>query len=408
MAATPWIGLHARASNPRHICVITETYPPEVNGVAFTLAHLINGLSARGHAVSVVRPRQRASDRPQCRSSPSVTLVPSLPFPWYRDLQVGTPAGRRLQSGWSQRRPEVVYVATQGPLGWSAVHTARRLGIPVLSGFHTNLDSYSQYYGAGRFRPLIVRYLRHFHNRTQGTLVPCLDLRDRLQAAGFNNVHVLDRGVDSELFRPERRCAELRSSWGVPETGLAVLYVGRVAPEKNLRLAVAAYRAMQRVGTSLKFVIVGDGPFRATLQREHPDLIFCGVRTGEALAKHYASGDVFLFPSETETFGNVTLEAMASGAVVVAYDYAAAGMHITHGETGVLVPCGASQDFVHAAATLAQTPQALRSMRQQARAYARSIDWPHVVERFEALLTQPLDRSHAAPGAMLSGRGAAI
>ena len=160
--------------------------------------------------------------------------------------------------------------------------------------------------------------------------------------------------------------------------------------------------------TSLKFVIVGDGPFRATLQREHPDLIFCGVHTGEDLARHYASADVFLFPSETETFGNVTLEAMASGLVVVAYDYAAARMHITNGETGVLVPCGASQAFVDAAANLAQAPQSLPKMRWQARAYARSIDWPHVVEKFETLLTGALVRSHTAPSALMTRRGVAI
>jgi hypothetical protein len=187
MATTPWIGAQQRALTPRHMCVITETYPPEVNGVAFTLAHLVDGLSARGHAVSVVRPRQRASDRRDYPCSPNVTLVPSVPFPWYKGLQVGLPAGGLLQGCWRQYRPDVVYVATQGPLGWSAVRTARRLGIPVFSGFHTNFHSYSKYYGGGWLRPVIVRYLRGFHNRTLGTLVPSIDVRDRLQAIGFKS-----------------------------------------------------------------------------------------------------------------------------------------------------------------------------------------------------------------------------
>jgi glycosyltransferase involved in cell wall biosynthesis len=381
MAATPWIGAQHRASNPRQICVITETYPPEINGVAFTLAHLVDGLSARGHDVSVVRPCQRESDHPDRHRGPDVTLVPSLPFPWYKELQVGVPAGRLLRNRWSRHRPDVVYVATQGPLGWSAVRTARHLGIQVFSGFHTNLDSYSHYYGAGWLQPVIVRYLRRFHNRTHGTLVPSIDLRERLQTTGFKNVYVLDRGVDSQLFTPERRCPELRDRWGISETGLAVLYVGRVAPEKNLGVAVAAYRAMQQFSDDTKFVIVGDGPFRTTLQKEHPDLLFCGVRTGDDLARHYASADVFLFPSETETFGNVTLEAMASGLVVVAYDYAAAGMHITNGETGVLVPYGDAKAFVDAATNLARAPQWLHTMRRLARAHSRSIDWSHVVEK---------------------------
>lgn len=390
MVATSWLTSHQHPLPPRHICLVTETYPPAMNGVAFTLAHLVEGLSARGHAVSVVRPRQQRPNSPNRCHGPKVIGVPALPFPWYKGLQVGLPVGRLLKHCWHQDRPDVVYVATQGPLGWSAVGSARRLGVPVWSGFHTNFHRYAKYYGGGWLQPVIVRYLRHFHNRTLGTLVPSLDICAQLQAAGFRNVHVLDRGVDSQLFTPDRRCAELRDRWGLADTGLAVLYVGRVAPEKNLRIAVAAYRAIQRVSQSSKFVIVGDGPFRATLQHEHPDLIFCGVHTGEDLATHYASADVFLFPSETETFGHVTLEAMASGLVVVAYDYAAAHMHITHGETGVLVPCGKSQAFVDAAVNLIQAPQSMHRMRRQARAYARSISWPQVVAKFERLLTEPL------------------
>ena len=200
--------------------------------------------------------------------------------------------------------------------------------------------------------PLLFHYLCRFHNRTRGTLVPSVALRDHLQAAGVNNVSVLGRGVDAQLFTPERRCAALRRTWGVAESDLAVLYVGRIAPEKNLGLAVAAYRAMQRCHASMKCIVVGDGPLRAPLQKAHPDLIFCGMQTGGQLARHYASADVFLFPSETDTFGNVTLEAMASGLVVVAYNYAAAHMHMTHGETGVLIPYGEPQAFIDAAVQL--------------------------------------------------------
>jgi glycosyltransferase involved in cell wall biosynthesis len=301
----------------------------------------------------------------------------------------------------------VVYVATEGPLGWSAVRAARRLEIPVFSGFHTNFHSYSKHYRASWLQPLILRYLCEFHNRTRGTLVPNVDLRDRLQVLGFNNVFVLGRGVDSQLFTPERRCAELRRQWGASENDLVVLYVGRVAPEKNLGLALEAYRAMRRFNDSAKFVVVGEGPLKATLQKRHPDLIFCGVHTGEQLATHYASADVFLFPSETETFGNVTLEAMASGLVVVAYNYAAAKMHITHGETGVLAPYGDAKAFVDLAAKLVREPQALHRMRRQAREYVTSVDWLHIVERFATLLTGACEQSRVAPNASIIRRGVA-
>ena len=397
MSATCSLWSPPDASEQRHICIVTETYPPEVNGVAMTLSHLVEGLRRQGHAVSVVRPRRQSSDSSSDNGDPKVTVVPGVPIPGYKGAHVGLPARGLLQGCWTQHRPDVVYVATEGPLGWSAVRTAQRLRIPVLSGFHTNFDSYSKHYRLGWLQPLIFHYLCRFHNRTTGTLVPSVDLRDRLQAVGVHNVSVLGRGVDSQLFTPERRCAALRRTWGVSDSDLAVLYVGRVASEKNLGLAVAAYRAMQQFSASVKFIVVGDGPLRAPLQKAHPDLIFCGVQTGEQLARHYASADVFLFPSETETFGNVTLEAMASGLVVLAYNYAAAHMHMTHGETGVLVPYGEPQAFIDAAVKLARAPQSLDTIRQQARAYVASVDWQCVVERFVTLLTGALVESHTAP-----------
>jgi glycosyltransferase involved in cell wall biosynthesis len=390
-----WSQHHASAQH--HICIVTETYPPEINGAAMTLARLVAGLRTHGHAVSVVRPRQQPADRPSDSGDARVTLVPGFPVPGYKGVHVGLPARRLLQDCWTQHRPDVVYVATEGPLGWSAVCTARRLRIPVFSGFHTNFHSYAKHYRLGWLQPLIWDYLCRFHNRTHGTFVPSLALRDQLQAVGVRNVSVLGRGVDRELFTPQRRCAALRRTWGLAERELAVLYVGRVAPEKNIELAIAAYRAMQRCHTAVKFIVVGDGPQRARLHHAYPDLIFCEVQRGEQLARHYASADVFLFPSATETFGNVTLEAMASGLVVVAYDYAAAHMHIRHGETGVLVPYGEPQAFIDAAAQLARAPQSLDQIRQQARAYVTSIDWQCVVERFATLLTGVPGDSHTAP-----------
>jgi glycosyltransferase involved in cell wall biosynthesis len=377
----------ASPADPRHICIVTETYPPDINGVALTLARLVAGLRARGHLVSVVRPHRRPFGRPRETHDPAATLVRSAPIPGYRGLRVGLPAVRLLRERWSRHRPDVAYVATEGPLGWSAVRAARRLAIPVFSGFHTNFHGYAKHYRAGWLRPVIARYLRRFHNRTLGTFVPSADLRDRLRAAGFRNVSVLDRGVDCRLFDPERRSAPLRAAWGASGRDLVALYVGRIAPEKNVGLAIRAYRAMQRVGTLRRLVVVGDGPLRAAVQRDHPDVLFCGAHTGESLAAHYASADVFLFPSETETFGNVTLEAMASGLAVVAYDYAAARLHVTHGETGVLAPWGDDRAFVDAAMALARSPASLHRMRRQARAHVVELDWARVVRRFERLLT---------------------
>src|SRR5262249_26063277 len=231
------------------------------------------------------------------------------------------------------------------------------------------------------------RYLRTFHNRTAGTFVPSGDLRDRLLALGVNNVAVLGRGVDCRLFTPERRSEALRSSWRASAEDPVALYVGRLAPEKIIPLEIEAYRAMRRVNAAVRFIVVGDGPERGALQAMQSDVIFCGAHTGEQLARLYASADIFLFPSETETFGNVTLEAMASGLAVVAYDYAAARAPIAHGATGVLAAYGDAAMFIEAAVGLARAPQSMASMRRQAREYAVGIDWEPAVKRFVALLT---------------------
>jgi glycosyltransferase involved in cell wall biosynthesis len=378
--------LEGERGDRRHVCVVTETYAPEINGVALTLGHLVDGLRARGHVVSVVRPRQRVADTAVTSPDPAVTLVRGVPLPGYEALRFGLPAGARLRVNWSSRRPDVVYVATEGPLGWSAVRTARLLGIPVLGGFHTNFHGYARHYHAGWFQHGIARYLRRFHNRTDGTLVPTVELRDHLQSAGFRNLAVLGRGVDGRRFSPSRRSAALRKVWGASESDLVALYVGRIAPEKNVELAVRAFHAMHRIAGSTRLVLVGDGPARPALQAALPGVLFSGEMTGEALAEHYASADVFLFPSETETFGNVTLEAMASGLVVVAYDYAAARAHIEPGHSGVLVPYRDAEAFVEAAAALARSPERRLAMAARVRGAVAHLHWDHVVARFETWL----------------------
>ncbi len=369
--------------NQQHICVVTETYPPEINGVAITLSRLVNGLRARGNRVSVVHPRQR---NVTLDSALDDVQVRGLPLPGYHGLQFGMPAGRLLKLVWSHHCPAAVYVATEGPLGWSAVRTAQSMGIPVVSGFHTNFHSYCKHYGVGWLQQVALRYLRWFHNQTQRTLVSNEELRLQLEDAGFNNVAIIERGVDSQLFTPQRRCTQLRQEWELSQDDLALIYVGRIAAEKNLAVAVEAYRAIRRSNDRIKFVLVGDGPLRRTLQKENPDLIFAGMRIGEELGKYYASADIFLFPSETETFGNVTLEAMASGLVAVAYNYACAKLHVTHGETGILVRFGDATSFVGSACALVREPRDIKRIRRQARQYVSYLGWERVVERFEALL----------------------
>ena len=357
----------------RHVCIVTETYPPEINGVASTLAQLASGMRERGHTVSLVRPRQPAVDLSRRASEPRALLVGGMRLPGYKGLRMGFPAGAALRTAWSRSRPDAVYVATEGPLGWSAVRAGAALGIPVYSGFHTNFDRYMQHYGAGWLRRPMAAYLRRFHNTTAGTLVSTPRLSAELAAAGFERLGVLGRGVDGARFDPARRSAALRAEWGAARGELVVLYVGRLAPEKNVELAVTAYRAMQQVRCDLRLVVVGDGPLGAALARSHPDLVFRGFRTGEDLAAHYASA------------GNPHAPRVVTLAVV-AYDYAAARVHIENGVTGALAHLGDARGFVDAAVALARSPESLPAMRRHARAAMEAVDWSRVVGRFEQLL----------------------
>jgi glycosyltransferase involved in cell wall biosynthesis len=332
------------------------------------------------------RPTQGASDFAAMRENFEEVLKPGLPIPRYDSLRVGLPARQGLLKLWRLKRPDVVQVATEGPLGWSAISAARELRIPVASEFHTNFHRYSRHYGVGWLQKPIAAYLRRFHNRALVTMVPTHEMRDALMASGYRNVCVVARGVDTRLFSPDRRSSELRRSWGARDDDLVALIVGRIAPEKNLPLALSAFSAMRERNPRMKLVFVGDGPDRSAIQGRFPEHIFVGMRTGEDLARHYASGDVFVFGSLTETFGNVTLEAMASGLAVVAYDYAAARQHIRDLENGLLAPCDDEAAFARSARMLAADPERVRSIGAAAHVTAKRVDWENVHDDLERVL----------------------
>ena len=370
------------------VCLVTETFPPEVNGVAMSLSRFAAGLRDLGHEIQLVMPHREDRGAEHLRAGGDVLAVRGLPLPRYRDLRFGLPAGRALRRLWDRHPPDVIYVATQGPLGWSAAREARRRSIPGLSGFHTNFHVYCRHYGLRTLETLVLAWLRRFHRLTDCTLAPTRDLRGLLEAMGVGRVRTLGRGVDIEHFSPRRRDEALRAAWGLAPGDVAVIYVGRLAAEKNLQLAVRAFRTIEGVREGARFVLVGDGPLAADLRRENPDFVFCGMQTGEALARHYASGDLFLFPSVTETFGNVLLEAMASGLSVLAYDCAAAKEHIRSYCNGVAVETGCESAFLHAALALATDPVLARVTREHARRHALSLGWDRVALELEGLLLE--------------------
>lgn len=369
-----------------------------------TLGRLADGLARRGHRITIIRPRQRhesarysVTQRVACRQ----VRLPGVPIPGYPQLRIGLPASRRLRQLWSLNRPDLVHVATEGPLGASAITTARSFGIPVTSSFHTNFDQYTGDYRIGWLKPVVAAWLRHVHNRTLRTFVPTQALLARLGTEGYTNLRLLSRGVDTELFHPARRNESLRASWGATPDAPVVLHVGRMASEKNYPLLFRAFDAIKAVEPRARLVLVGDGPMLSAYQRQRPDIVFTGFYTGINLARHYASGDIYLHASTTETFGNVITEALASGLAVSSFDYAAAHEFIRHGGNGLVAPVGAEPAFIAHAVSLVSEPGLRSHLAAAAPDAVRSHSWDTVIDRFAADLAEAAHRPGAPAPAIL-------
>jgi len=390
------------ATDVLSIAMVTETFPPEVNGVARTMGLIVKGLRARGHDLQLVRPRQGDADRAAEAAGFRELLRPGFRIPRYPQLRMGFPSKGFLMREWREERPDVVHIATEGPLGGSALGAALALGIPVATDFHTNFDAYSGHYGIGLLARLVRLHLRRFHNQAGCTLVPTEEMAQALARDGFERLGVVGRGVDSAVFSPAKRSAELRAAWGAEDDTPVALCVSRFAPEKNFPLVLDAYRAMRAARPDAKLVLVGDGPLAESLRREGVGIVLAGRKVNGELSAHYASADIFLFASLTETFGVVTLEAMASGLAVVAYDYAAARQYLVHGRSALLAPRDDRAAFIENAVTLVRDFRRVRTLGHYARAEAEGLGWDQVVVDFEAALIRTIEEaevlreSHAA------------
>ena len=368
------------------IAVVTETWPPEVNGVAMTLAKLVQGLSHRNHDVQLIRPRQTKTESPLNDASLEEVLMRGMPIPRYPELKLGLPSKKTLDKTWTLRRPDVVHIATEGPLGWSALQAAKVLKLPVTSDFRTNFQSYSKHYGVGWLRKPIVAYLRKFHNATACTMVPTRELMRTLSENGFANLKVVSRGVDTKLFNISKRSTSLRASWGATENTTVLISVGRMAPEKNLDQVLKTYEALKNTGKAFKLVMVGDGPLKEQFQQRYPEIIFPGMLSQSNLAAYYASSDLFVFPSQTETFGNVTLEALASGIPVLAFDCAAARDWVQRGINGWLVAENNPDGFAAQAVSVVNNKEVLDQITHSTRQQVVHLDWDQIAEQVESVL----------------------
>ena len=356
------------------IAIVSETWLPQVNGVSRTLDELARFLGNCGDDLLLMIPRYR----PQAESSAGCRISsfagPRLPFYTEIRLPIARPATVRNQL--KAFAPDLVHIATEGPLGWAALRAARGLSLPVATSYHTHFAPYLSAYRLGMLTGTAWSYLRWFHNRADLTLCPTPSARRQLLDKGFRGVEVWSRGVDSRRFDPAHSDPRLRQDLGIGPQETVLLYVGRLAAEKNLPMLIAAYRLLKG---PKRLLLVGDGPLRPVLERRAiPGVMFAGYRHGAELARFYASADIFAFPSLTETFGNVVLEAMASGLATVGFAVPGPGDQIVDGETGLLA---AQIDAGALAARLQELiderPLRLR-LAKAARAFAVSRSWEEI------------------------------
>ena len=364
-----------------HISFVSDTFSPDINGVAVCLEELINQLRSENQQVSLVRPAPRTEYEPQAFE----VYCRGVRLPHYPEVRVGLPSHRLFYRLWKTHRPDIIYLGTEGPLGLAALITARRLKIPVISAYHTNFHEFSKHYGLSHLQGLAFSWLRIFHNHCQLNLIPSRALQQELTQLGFKRPYFLSHAVDTQRFHPRHRSADFRRLHGLNDNDILLLFVGRIAKEKNIEVALNAYQDLKIDHANLKMMVTGSGPELARLKASYPDVIFTGALTGQDLSVCYASSDTFVMPSKSETFGLVSLEALASGLPVIAYDLAAAAEHITCGVNGELCEELSDRAFYRALECflLSRSDQHIRSICSiNAVASVQEASWGQVTQDF--------------------------
>jgi glycosyltransferase involved in cell wall biosynthesis len=349
---------------------VADTMPFDAAGDPPGADLWLRHLRGAGHAVQLIRPRR--AGEPARRDADE----------WRCGLSM--PGGLRRLWHDAGTRPDIVHVATPGPLGWAALRAARAEGIPASADFRIRTGV------PGWLHAALLGYLRRLHAMAAGSFVPTAELARELDAQGFERLFVLGRGVDTRLFSPARRDAALREDWRACAGERVLLYVGPLAAEHNAELALQMFARLGARRPGLRRVVVGDGPLRARLEREHAGVRFVGAQAGHALARHYASADVLLFPGLGERCSHVVLEAQASGLAVAAFADGAAARHIRDGVSGCLAAASGGlaglEAFFDAATRALQASAPDGPLRAQARLAACQVDWTGVLRRFEQQL----------------------
>ena len=375
-----------RSDRPLRVALVTSSYNYIADGVALTLNRLVGYLESHGVEVHVFAP---IADRPAFVHQGTIVPVPSVPLPARPEYRLALGMAGYVKRQLLDFQPDIVHIAVPDLLGHAALKLARRHHIPAVASYHTRYETYLKHYWyLAPLEGLLKSILRRFYGMCREVYVPSGSTREALLADGLkDNFKPWPRGIDTMRFSPIRRSMGWRARNGIGEDELLILHVSRLVREKRLDTLTVA---LNQITVPHRVVIVGDGPDYDFVAQELPHAVFTGFLSGDDLAVAYASSDIFVFPSDSESFGNVTLEAMASGLPCVCADATGSRSLVVAGETGFLAPADDAKAFARHIVTLAGDRDLRRSMGEAARGRALTFGWDETMARllgyYESLL----------------------
>lgn len=379
------------------IALFTDTFPPQVNGVSLTLQRWVEHMERRQVETRIFVPRCTSEDP----EKPGVRRSRSIPLFFYPEHRLSFPNPFVIRRELREFRPDLIHVTTPFNMGLMGLHIARKEEIPLVASYHTHFDRYLQYYGLQFLSTWIWHYMRWFHESCEMLLAPSDETKNLLQDRGFSRVELWRRGVDTHLFHPGRAHEGFRERYHIGQRRI-LLYVGRIAPEKDLDVLVQAIKHLsQSLRDRVHWVLVGDGPMREELEAEAlPSVTFTGTLRGKELAQAYASADCFVFPSTTETFGNVVLESLAAGTPAVVAQAGGVKEIVEHGRTGWCTAPRSVEGLIEGIQYLLEKPARLSMMGIEARRYALEQSWDRIFDRllthYQGIVARkPIRQAHA-------------
>ncbi len=365
-----------RSMQSLRVAYFAGTMRREHDGVTRVLYRLIPYLNDRGIANMFFSPIVPAEDD----SATEFFKIPSVAFPLYKDYRFALPGMRHFEKELHAFNPDVIHINSPCPLGYAAMRYGRKHRVPVVATYHTHFASYAKYYNVKLLEKSSWKYLRSLYNGCNRLFVPSRPIAEELSAHGIRGIEVLPHGVDTHVFNPQKKSLAWKSQLGA-EGKHALLFAGRLVWEKDLRTLAETYNILATRRDDVAFILAGDGPIRAELQRMMPRAIFLGQLEKNDLAVAYASSDIFVFPSTTETFGNVTLEAMASGLPPVCAREGGAYGIIEHGRTGLLAEPRCPHDLAHHIESLLDSPETRQAIRNAGLSFAKQQQWDTIFDR---------------------------